>query len=75
MFKTDEVDVTEGEGLVEVCLMSSEKVPSETTVKILLSDCPGEPCDGAANGQCLSVCGVCTVVVVGSEGEGQGGLA
>nr|WNS50106.1 IgGFc-binding protein-like protein 1 [Halisarca dujardinii] len=49
MFKTDEVDVTEGEGLVEVCLMSSEKVPSETTVKILLSDCPGEPCDGAAN--------------------------
>ena len=53
MFEVDELDVNEGDGLVELCLMSSEPFPEETILPVSFSGCSGDQCgewDRAATG-------------------------
>jgi hypothetical protein len=50
MFKVEEMNVTEGDGVVEVCLMSDHEFPTETTINLSLEDCEGDPCEGSATG-------------------------
>ena len=62
MFEVDELNVNEGDGLVELCLMSSEPFPEETILPVSFSGCSGDQCgewDRAATG--------------GQRGGGEGG--
>ena len=44
MFEVDEIDVNEGDGLVELCLVSSEPFPEDTVLPVYFSGCSRDPC-------------------------------
>ena len=54
MFEVDELNVNEGDGLVELCLRSSEPFPEYTILPVSFSGCSGDQCgewDRAATGE------------------------
>ena len=44
MFEVDEMNVNEGDGLVELCLKSNEPFPEDTILPVFFSGCSGDQC-------------------------------